>query len=571
LIDDQVTQLTGVTMSVIWETQPLAVFTPEGMAGMEMKADVEVAFDAFLRRTRGLRSRLGTLVDSCNDTGISFAKFMTLPDDSGRLLPTFDEVSALDVVVPVVTRKLADADRICHISRYTTREFKSAGWAGGWSLDAVEKVLGYYRTPKSERAVLTPGPADRPYGGSGSDSDDWGEDRGRFIGSVLGDSGDGDLIEVLEVYHWRDGEEPSEPPRRWRITFPACNPEWVLREDAWRWPGYAVTENVVDPASGAVVSSTTEITGDDDRPWPFVQFRFEDRSQEVYDCRGASRKLRTDQNEACAYRTAKAVMVDYTCKPFVKGGTKPPATFKWRPGDWLGPDGQEIVTNANISPIFDYSTDMLRAIASRRVGSAGGSLSSADKSKDSRTATEVKTLVSVTGTLSRDQLERFCEPLADLFKMMWEWLRRNPVDLFAVQADNSIKPVPEAVYQLPWTITVGATSYTEHSSMVAQRIRSIAEMMKAVPQAGQFIRGDRLALLLTKMIDPRVSKDIVVDPTQAGPGGSAPIEQQVAMMGQQLGAVTQYLGAIAQGDAGGPVGPGAGGVTGQPAQVGVAQ
>jgi len=541
-------------MSVIWETQPLAVFTPEGMAGMDLKADVEVAFDAFLRRTRGLRSRLGTLVDGCNEAGLAFAKFITVPGEGGRLLPSFDEVSALDVIIPVVTRNLADADRICHACRYTTREFRSAGWANGWSLEAVEKVLGHYRLPRADRPVLSPNPVDRPYGGSGQsggESEEFGDDRGRFVGSVLGDADDGDLIEVLEVYHWRDSEDPEQPPRRWRITFPSCNPEWVLREDAWRWPGYAVTQQTVDPVTGAVVAATTEITGDDDRPWPFVQFRFEDRSQEVYDCRGVARKLRTDQNEACAYRTAKAVMVDYTCKPFVKGGTKPPPTFKWRPGDWLGPDGQEIVTNTNISPIFDYSTDMLRAIASRRVGSAGGSLSSADQSKETKTATEVKTLVSVTGTLSRDQLERFCEPLADLFKMMWEWLRRNPVDLFAKQADNTMRPVPPEVYQLPWTISVGAVAYTEHSSMVAQRIRSIAEMMKALPQAGMFIRGDRLALLLTKMIDPRVSKDIVVDPTQAGPGGTAPIEQQVSMMGQQLGAVTQYLGAIAQEDAGG--------------------
>ena len=89
-------------------------------------------------------------------------------------------------------------------------------------------------------------------------------------------------------------------------------------------------------------------------------------------------------------------------------------------------------------------------------------------------------------------------------------------------------------------------------------MNSGAQFASAFPNMAQYIKGDRLAKLFFDQLDPRLSNALVVDPTQAGQAGGAPIEQQVQQMAQMmqqmmqaLQPMQQYLTALAQHDANG--------------------
>jgi hypothetical protein len=214
---------------------------------------------------------------------------------------------------------------------------------------------------------------------------------------------------------------------------------------------------------------------------------------------------------------------------------------------------------------FDYNVDLARAAASRRVGNPQGALSSADRSRDTKTATEVSQSARQSNLFSSDAVERFTEPLSELFGMMWEWLQHHPPSRFYAVRRDRAEEVSPAVFQARFVVLAGPSGKTANPDLVLRQLQGMAQLMAAFPQMGQFLNGAALAQFAWDQIDPRVTDALVVDPAMAGPNGGAPIEQQVAQIGatvfghgaqgrqpaqpglvQQVQAQGQYLTAMAQ-------------------------
>jgi len=549
LIDDNVRRITSAEMSILWSTRTLAVFIPLTSAGAEKKRLAEAAFDTLLRRTLNVRAKLENLFDAKNERGITLAK-LTVNDTAvpGRILPDFEPVDALDVVVPSVTKRIQDADRVTCISRYTPREFAETARKKEWrGHERVLKHLAAGDGASGDTATTNEN--------AGDPSGLYGSTRAKQLGEEQQASDP--TIAVWECYHYRRDNEAGKY-RKWVSVFCPELPEVELRRYPWRWPDTIIDAGEIAP-DGTVIREMTIKPGDD-RAWPFVAFRWENRSLYYHDVRGVSDLLKTDQQEASAYRNAKALFVDYTCKPFTKGGNKP-IGFRWRPGDHL-PEGFEFVTPPPVDPIFDYSTDMARAAAALRVGSPQGAMSSRDKSRDTKTATEVSQEALNANMLSTDAVERFTEPLGELFTMMWEYLRHHPVTLPALVTDRETVEVTPDVFDSDFLVVAGVSGKSANPDLMLRQLGVIGEMLQAFPQAAQFLRGAEVAQLLVDLLDPKLTPRLVVDPENAGAAGAAPVEQQVAQLAQaifgsdqmpglaqQVQSQGQYLSTIAAEDA----------------------
>lgn len=560
IIDDNIAMLTSNEIQILWNARVLAVFIPYDSMGMEYKRVVECAFDTMLRRTLRSRAKLESLFDLKNERGSSVAKLVTNTTAlKGAQLPDFDLVDPLDIVTPTNTRHIKDSDRVTHIIRYTVREFLQKVETAGWDKAVAQKLID---TAMSSE-----------YGGKESKNtgvtkdDNLGSFRTMWLGETL-PCQEKEII-VYECYHFKKMQniDPlsgavSEEIGRFVTVIPESLPDEKLIQYEWRWEP-SVTQNItVDPVTGQPVMVSEMVKGDW-REWPFVQFRYENRSLLFYDVRGAAKKLEQDQRFANANWTAMCIHMDYAAKPFIKGeGAK---NFRWRPGEVL-PSGVELVAQdfGRQLEAYQYNIDMSRSMAARRTGAPMGSLSSADKSRQSKTATETSITAQMNSLFASDAVERFSEPLADLFTMMWEYLQHNPAPLIAMMGNDQAVPLPQEAFKSQYIVVPGVTGKSANPDILIQQLIAVSQLLGMFPQGSVVVRASELYKWVFDQIDPKISEKLVVDPSQAGPQGQPPIEQQVAQLGQMLlgpkgdgkggmaeavGSMQQYMMAIAQHDA----------------------
>lgn len=531
LIDDYVTHITANEMNILWSARVLAVFYATTSDSLRFKRYAESAFDLLLKRILNVRSKIESALDCKNERGFSICQ-MTVNTTAmqNEVLPDFEPVDPIDVVVPTVCRRISEADRITRIYRYTEREFYEEGKRNGWN--NVQKVI--------EKFSESEGDDESGNDYSGESRTKNGEDSSQYHGKE---------IIVYECYHYKKSD--SGVYNKWVTIFCMHAPEVELKSFEWRWPDKTESEAVYDQ-NGMLVRPEIIAIGND-RPWPFVQFRYENRTQFYHDTRGIADKLKQDQKIATTNLRLKALMMDYTAKPFLRGPASISSSFKWRPGDRL-PEGTEVVAMAAPTQVFDYNADLARASAARRVGSPEGSISSVIKNKERKTAAEVNQTASQNDVFSTNSVERFCEPLSELFQMMWDYLKNNKVPLLF--SNNQIaEKIPMEVYNHDFIVLAGPSGKSANPDLIAAQIQSLAFLIQSYPAMGQFIRGHELLKLITDQIDPKLTELIVVDP-QVVPGpGQAPIEQQLAQLqqlvmgqngiAQQVGSMSQYLGSIA--------------------------
>ena len=57
--------------------------------------------------------------------------------------------------------------------------------------------------------------------------------------------------------------------------------------------------------------------------------------------------------------------------------------------------------------------------------------------------------------MSRDSVDRFSEPLGEIFNMMWEFLQKNPPQGLAAVSGPQVEMVPPEVFQASYLVTPG--------------------------------------------------------------------------------------------------------------------
>lgn len=530
LIDDQINDVVNSEVAILWNSRVLAQFLPLNAQALQFKAQAEGAFDAMLRLTLSVRAKLSVLFDQRKECGMSVAKMIETEVD-GQALPDFLPVDPQDIVVPTGTGFLRDSERITHMIPYTEAEFQAEARKRQWN--NWEAVLA--------RAT------------SADASENENEATARSISNDKELSNSEKQITVYEIYH-----RTADGKRRVTKISPAA-PDVVLSEYDWEYKPIVIKGEIVHPENPAIIIQAAEIDTGGDRPWPFVQFRDEDRSLRYYNVRGAADKLADDQTEASAARQMRAILMDYGSKPFIRGDKAQLASFRWRAGEVIPPNTELVFPDPSTGSLT-YNIDMARNVAARRAGAPQGALSSVNPKRDSKTATEVETLNAQAMSASGNSVERFAEPLGELFTMMWKWLKREAMTGREINlpslSGGVYQPAAREVFLQEFIVVSGVSSRSANPMMMLQKLQTLGQFVQQFPAVQQFLKPAELARVGVDMIDPHLTETVVFDPTNGMSG--APIQMQmqqlmqaVQMISRQVQAHGQYLQSMAAEDAAG--------------------
>lgn len=524
IIDDLIRELKTAEVTILWQGAKLAQFVGIDAAGVQFAAQAEQVFDFHLRNSKRTRSRIAQIIDDRLCFGFGVAKLIPAKGRGGLKVPEFVKVSPYSLIVPTATDEMGEAERVCHIMRYTHSEFWRTAREDGWDKNAARTVLKKLAEKYGSTSAGTL---------SALDEDEDGESRARWRDGKLPESQG--TITLWEIYY----HAADTGPRVCLLSPDA--PELPLYDRAWTWPAIQI-ETTMQTQQGPAQAIVFE-TDVPERPWPFVQFRNED-ADGFYNTRGVPEVVETDQKEASSYRTVRAIALDFCGKPFLSGAKKSVNPFKFRAGDYL--DGQSIVWAD--SPIQQqiYSQDFARSMAARRVGSPQGATSSMDMNRDKKTATEVQTQTRISAGMSADAVDRFAEPFADLFGQMWTYARREAQNNGGKTGLTSVAQLPLEAWAAEYCISAGVSGRTANQWQMLANMATILPYLQAFPSVAQFVQGGALGRWLFNLVDAELAKKVMAD----GSGLGAPIEQVVAQLGQVVGKHNQYLAEIAKTDAG---------------------
>lgn len=532
IIDDNVRSITSSENQIMWSGRFLANFLPLNDEASELKRHAENAFNTLLKFGLNIRAKMEAILDHKNSDGMAIAKMVPNNEDYLRLfgedetIPDFEEIDPLDLIVPVGTRELKDAVRIVHILKLTELELRKRGERAEWK--NVDEIIDFCRAISSE--------------GHGNASGE-GEDEGapEMIG-ILHSNPSEDLFVIWEVYH-----ETKEG--RFREIMCPDNAELEILKVDWEWPEIIEETIVRDELTGEAVGVEEDVSLPV-RRWPFFQFRFEGRTRDYYDVRGASEMLEDNQKAATQYANIRGVHFDFFGHPLLEGGSERSAlaNFRWRPGEKL-PEGVTIAQMPQLDPSLDFSMDRERAAAARRVGGTQGALLSATQQRERKTATEVNREALVSTGLSSDAVRRVSEPFSDLYTEMWIFLKHHPIKLPMIDDQLAFRGFADmAVFKVPFIVVSSPNTRASNPDFILQQLTQLQTYFANNP----FVDVAKLTQIVVDQIDPQLTDALVLDPEAEGKSGVPIVEQIEGIMGalnqmnEQLQAQQQFLTAHIQ-------------------------
>ena len=519
IIDDNVRSVTSTENQILWSSRYLAHFIPLDESAKKMKRKAEVAFDTLLRFSTDFRPKVETLLDSKNADGTAVAKMIVNDTAYPRLygmegtVPDMDVVDILNLIVPTGTKELHKAERITEAIVLSESSLRGRAKKAGWK--NIDEVIKRCKEKDSDSG--------------GQDGDD--KAGAPLLRGLNKSHASIDQFLIWEIYHKVNGK---------RIVTISCPdaPDIDIHEFDWKWRSKTKVEIKVDP-NGQPVDIVEEELPEIERRWPYFQFRFENRTRDFYDVRGVAELLNDNQKAATKYHNLRGVQFDFFGNPMLagSGSTHALGKFRWRPGEKL-PDGVEIAQLPGIDPVFDFSIDLERAAAQRRVGAAQGSLSSIiNRGRDRKTATEVNQEAFINNLLSTDAIQRFVEPFGDMFNEFWLFLQNFPVPLPMIDTETMTTAEPEEdILNVPFLIRPAAASRNVNPDFALQQLTQLAPYYQNNP----FVRQSELTKYVTDQIDPHLTERLIFDP-ETDTIDEAPIAQVIQQMQQQIQQISQFV------------------------------
>ena len=520
IIDDNVRSVTSTESQILWSSRYLAHFIPLDEKAQKVKRQAEVAFDTLLRFSIDFRAKVEALLDSKNADGMAIAKMIVNDTAYPRLyrmegtIPDMDVVDILNLIVPTGTKEIHKSERITEEINLTENSLRSRAKKAGWK--NIDEVIERCQKKISMH--------------------DAGTGDGRSGTSHVRGAGNDDpsieMFTIWETYHKINGK------RMVTISCPDAA-DLDIHEFKWEWPTETKVEVSIDPETQEIQIEEEQLP-EIERRWPYFQFRFEGRTRDYYDIRGIARLLEDNQKAATQYHNLRGMQFDFFAKPILSGGssTHGLGKFRWRPGEKL-PDGVQVADLPKIDPIFDFSVDLERAAAQRRVGAAQGSLSSVNRGRDRKTATEVNQESFINNLLSTDAVMRFSEPFGEMFNEFWLFLQNFQVPLPMIDTKTmTTKESQEGILDVPFLVRPAASSRNVNPDFALQQLSQLAPYFQNNP----FVRQSELTQYVTDQIDPHLTDRLIFDPETDDIDG-APIVPLIQQMQQQIQELTKFVGA----------------------------
>jgi len=531
IVDDVTRDKTDQEISMVCNA-PLyanAIVLRQGVPA-ELRAQLEMAFDTYLRHIIHLRAKLEEFTDAKNARGFGVMKTVRTTDPRWGEVPDCEALDLRDVVVPTQCRDVQRAERVTHILRLSPRELRDRAERKKWQ--NVERVI---RAAASE---------DR--GTGDTEEADALSETAQLVGITTSGQHSKTVV-VWEHYHYAvrwDVEHARGRPlavgERCVTVFAPDAPEWPLSVYPWR------EEDTLEPPEGeelaAEVAAAAAKGRDPERarlvkgparPWPFVQGRFENRSRYYYDSRGVGQLVMDEQIFATGSLNAKQTMLDYYQQPLLEGGTPNSGNISFEPGSFL-PEGVKFAQPPPVPPQFDFDVDQHRRVASQRCN-GGAHLWSGEMArtrKVQKTATEVAEESAQQGMASSASVDRANDPLAELYQQLWDDLRRMQKPLPIIAYGDYLGETTAQVYGLPVLWVPASSAKTLNPEMQRRRGQEVLAFLTQYKDVAPIRFVEALRDVVAHW-DPVRAHRWLGDPNQAE-GQQPPIYQVLQALQQQV-------------------------------------
>lgn len=537
IVDDAVREKTDQEVSMLFNAPRVACVAALATLPGDMRQRIEAAFDSYVRYVIRARRKIEQAMDTKNARGFAFIKNVrTYNELLDADVPDIEVVDNKDIVIPADTTDIRHAERICHIIRLTEREFLERAEARGWrnAQDVLDKAKTEQRSGESE-----------------NDSFDTTKD---LIG--LTTSAHAKYVIVWELYHYATEEDVAEAERhgfdpeiqagrRCVTTFCADAPELPLAKMAWKEadtdeplpPEVQQAEIAMAQAEQRPPILTQPVSGKD-RKWPVSAPRFEERSAYLMDSRGGGHLCMDDQIAATQLRNMQATMAEFYLTPLFKRtvGHSNSANVSFEPGSVL-PEGVEPAVMPQISPQFQFDINDRRATAARRLGASGQynySEAVGSRRKIEKTATEVDTEQMRAASMSSTSVDRFNEPLADCFQMIWEDIVRMRLNFPIIEPNRAPVPFESAGLKGKILLVPAGSAKTLNPEVQLQKSMMLVQFLSAfAPHVPMDLKAQLQSVLAN--YDPRLTDGWLLN------------DQQMAPWMQRMNQAEQDIQQLAQG------------------------
>lgn len=404
IIDDVVTGKTDQEIAMYYNSPRMCYVSPMAKMPDQMRLGIEIGFDSYLRYIIKPRAKLELAMDHKNLRGFSIMKQTRIYNNIMKMeVPDFSVVENFDIIVPPLTTTVSEAERICHIIRKTPAKFDK------WAAKHIESGL---ITDLELVDAIRDSMAKRDDGG------DVKTESNEIMGVTT--SLNSDWVVLWEVYHLADEEDPVLGIRKGQPIVTVMSPDLPER------PLIRLPWMEEDGSA---------------RRWPFVQARFECRSDLWYDVRGGGHLCLDDQLEASAVRNARDTYLDYFARPLFENETgENTNNVIFSPGSTL-PKGIKPAQMPTMPGQFDFIINSNRASCGRRLGVGAVynfSSNMSESRKTQKTASEIVGDQNRESSLSSTAVDRFNEPVADMFQMIWDDLRRMRLEFPIIIPGRSV-------------------------------------------------------------------------------------------------------------------------------------
>lgn len=472
--DMQIEKLKPFYLSQIYATDTVGSFVPKKTEATAMASEAGLWFDSLLKHETNFEDEIAIGVDKMLNCAVVPMKVYW---DAQRERLAFEAINPIHLIVPSYTGRLADADWIVHVQKYSKHAYKRIK-----EFDQSAETL----------AAICGGEA----GSTGGDTAGTDYESARVDREGITTTKEKGQIIVWEVFsrddagQWQiDTYSPAAHTRKLRATFGLPYARGVFAE---KLP-----------------------------PPPFFEITMERKDRGYYDPRGVIERvapfevsLCKDWNTANDWKT-QSTNLTYSAPNGIPTNS---GTLRHVPGQ-IYPFALQAISMPPIPVDITAQMNGTRAVAEQLIGAPD--FGTQQQGRDNKTAKEVSLIASVMGQSTDLRARQFRRELANGLRMAWAIALQYCSTRTSYRSLEGYAELnPEALAQ-DYQIELNSSGDNWNRQLVIQQAQATFQMFANDP----FINQEELRRRVLNALDPRLTKALLLN---AGTQNAAQMEDQAS-------------------------------------------
>jgi hypothetical protein len=464
LADMQIEKLKPFYVSQLYATDTVASFLAKKSEAGTMASEAALWFDSQLKHESNFEDEIAIGIDKMLNCAVVPVKVYW---DAQRERLAFEAINPIHLIVPTYTGRLADADWIVHVQKYSKHAYK--------------RIAEFDSTPET-MAVICAGEAGQEGTGAGTASTY--ESAKLEREGITSTKTKGQII-VWEVF-------TRNAAGQWEVaTYSPAAPTRPLR------PPFLLPYN-------------RGVFGEKLPPPPFFELTMERKDRGYYDPRGVVERVAPFEASLCKDWNTLKDWQTQTSNPTYSAPKGIPAntgTLRHVPGQIYPFELQALQQPA--APV-DITAAMqgTRAVAEQLVGAPD--FGTQQQGKDNKTAKEVTLIANVMGQSTDMRARQFRRELGAGLRMAWAICLQYRANARSYRTlEGYAELTPEALQQ-DYQIELNASGDNWNRQQVIQQAQSMFQMFRGDP----FIEQFELRREVLNALDPRKAKKLLLNAGQ---------------------------------------------------------